>query len=86
MVCGSTFLNENKEPQGISSKSIRELPLIESLFSNRHKRIIEIEFDPFNQVYNRETDQTINQVAYEAVIKMKEEKKLLRRITDLFKS
>jgi len=84
-VHGSTYLDENKKPQGISSESIRELPLIESLFSNRHKKFIEVEFGHFNEVYNRETDQTINQVAYEAVMKMKDEKKFSRRITDFFK-
>lgn len=85
MVHGSTFLDKNQELQGISSDSIRELPLIESLFSNRHKKIIEVEFDHFNEVYNRETDQTINQIAYEAVMEMKNEKKISRRVTDFFK-
>ena len=84
-VSGSTFLNENKEPQGVSTESIRELPLIESLFSNRDKKMIEVEFDYFNEVYDRETDQTINQAAYKAVIEMQNEKKFSRRITDFFK-
>jgi len=84
-VSGSTFLDENKEPQGVSSESIRELPLIENLFSNRDKKIVEIEFDSFNKVYDRESDKTINQVAYEAIIKMEQEKKLSYRFTSLFK-
>ena len=82
---GTTFLDENKQAQGVSSESIRELPLIESLFSNRNKKIIEVEFDHFNKVYDRETDKTINQVAYEAVVKMDEEKKLTYRISKFFK-
>lgn len=84
-VSGSTYLDENKKARGISTDSIRELPLIESLFSNRDKKIIEVEFDHFNKVYNRETDQTINQIAYEAVLKMEEEKTLSHRISNFFK-
>ena len=84
-VRASTFLGEDKRAQGISSDSIRELPLIENLFSNRDKKIIEVEFDHFNEVYDRETDQTINQQAYQEVMKMKEEGKLSHRLTNLFK-
>ena len=84
-VHGTTFLNEDKEPQGITAQSVRELPLIETIFSNRHKKIIEIEFDHFNEVYHRETDQTINQIAYEAVVKMQGEKKLSQRVSNFFK-
>lgn len=84
-VNGKTYLDENKEPQGVSSESIRELPLIESLFSNRDKKIVDIEFDAFNKVYDRESDKTINKIAYEAIIKMEQEKKLSNRFTRLFK-
>ncbi len=82
---GSTYLDENKKARGVTTESIRELPLIESLFSNRDKKTIEVEFDHFNKVYDRETDQTINQIAYQAVMKMQEEKKLSHRITSFFK-
>lgn len=82
---GFTFLDKNKQAQGVSTESIRELPLIESLFSNRDKKTVEVEFDHFNKVYDRETDQTINQVAYQAVVKMEEEKKLSHRISNFFK-
>ena len=84
-VSASTFLNEDKEPQGVSTDNIRELPLIEGLFSNRHKKMIEVEFDHFNKAYNRETDQTINQMAYEAVLQMEQEKKLSYQLLNLFK-
>ena len=82
---GTTFLSGNKKAQGISSESIRELPLIETLFSNQDKQFVEIEFDNFNKVYDRETDQTINQAAYKEVMKMKNEKKLSSRLSSLFK-
>lgn len=84
-VKGTTFLGENNKAQGVTSESIRELPLIESLFSNRDKKIVEVEFEHFNKVYNRETDQTINQVAYEAVLKMQDETNLTERLTKIFK-
>jgi hypothetical protein len=82
---GITFLGENKKAQGVSTKSIRELPLIESLFSNRDKKIVEVEFDHFNKVYDRETDQTINQVAYNTVKEMQDENKFSHRLTKFFK-
>lgn len=82
---GSTFLDENKQVQGVSTESIRELPLMESIFSNQHKKIIEVEFDHFNKVYDRDTDSTINQKAYEAVIKMQSENKISKRISRFFR-
>jgi len=69
-VNGSTFLNADNEAQAVSTESIRELPLIENLFSNRHKERIEVEFENFNR--------------YEAVKKMQEENKLARRLSNLF--
>ena len=84
-VKGSTHLDKNKKARGITTDSIRELPLIESLFSNRDKKFIEVEFDHFNKVYDRETDSTINQLAYQEVLKMENEKKLSSRISKIFK-
>ena len=84
-VSGTTFLDENQQAQGISSDSIRELPLIENLFSARDKKIIYIEFDYFNKVYDRESDKTINQVAYEKVLQMQKEQTLSYRIAHFFK-
>jgi len=83
-VSGQTYLDENKNAQGITSESVRELPLIESLFSNRDKKIIEVEFDHFNKVYDRETDTTINQKAYEAVLEMQKENTFTQKISQLF--
>ena len=84
-VSGTTYIDKNKVAQGISSESIRELPLIESLFSARYKNTIDIEFDHFNKVYNRELDKTVNQIAYEKVKQMQKESKLSYRIANLFK-
>ena len=85
VVSGMTFLDENQQPQGISSESKRELPLIESLFSNRDKKIIDIEFSHFNRVYDRDQDKTINQIAYEKVLEVQKEKKLSYRLANLFR-
>jgi hypothetical protein len=84
-ISGLTFLDENKQAQGISSESIRELPLIEHLFSARDKKVIDIEFDHFNKVYDRSLDKTVNQLAYEKVLQMQKERKLSYRITKFFR-
>lgn len=84
-VTGTTFLDKNGQPQGINSESKRQLPLVENLFSERHKKVVDIEFDHFNKVYDRETNKTINQVAYEKVLQMEKEKKLSYRLANLFR-
>ena len=84
-VTGMTFLDKNGQAQGITSESKRELPLIENLFSDRHKKVVDIEFDHFNKVYDRELDKTVNQIAYEKVLQMEKEKKLSYRIVNFFK-
>ncbi len=84
-VSGITFLDEEKKAQGISSETIRELPLIEKLFSSRHKTIIDIEFENFNKVYDRDLNKTVNQIAYEKVMQMQKEQKLTHRIANFFK-
>ncbi len=79
-VSGETFLGEDKLPKGISSSNKRELPLIEDLLHLDVDETIEIEFDAYNNVYNRELDKTINQIAYDKVIKMQQERKLFYRL------
>ena len=79
-VSGETFLGEDKLPKGISSSNKRELPLIEDLLHLDVNETIEIEFDAYNNVYNRELDKTINQIAYDKVIKMQQERKIFYRL------
>jgi len=86
VVTGTTFLDKDGVAQGISSESKRELPLIEGLFRLKVKESIEIEFDYFNEVFDRDTNKTVNQIAYETVKEMDKEKSLLYRLTKLFKS
>jgi len=61
---------ENNEPQSIFSESMRELPLIETLFQNRDKKEIEIEFDHFNALYDRNSNQKISPLAYKTAMNM----------------
>jgi len=84
-VSGMTFLDENQQPQGISSESKRELPLVESLFSNRDKKTVEVEFSHFNKLYDRDQDKTVNQIAYEKVLQIQKEKSLSYRLTNIFR-
>lgn len=85
IVTGSTFLNEDKIAQGISTKNKRELPLIESLFRLEIGESIEVEFNFYNEVYYRDLDKTVNQVAYDTVLKMKKEKSFFFRLAKIFK-
>lgn len=84
-VSGTTFLDENDIAQGVSTEHKRELPLIEGLFRLELNESIEIEFQYFNEVFDRETNKTANQLAYEAVKEMEKEQSLLYRITKFFK-
>lgn len=84
-VSGSTFLNADRVAQGISSENKRELPLIEGLFRLELGESIEIEFEYYNEDYDRETNKTINQVALDTVMEMEKEKKVFYRITNFFK-
>lgn len=81
----STFLDEDKLPQGVTTEHKRELPLIEGLFRLELDESIEIEFKHYNDAYNRELDKTVNQIAYDKVLEMQKEKKLLFQIGKFFR-
>jgi len=82
-VRGETFLDNDQKPTGISSESKRELPLVESLFSNRDKKVVDIDFEKYNMVYDRDLDKTINEIAFEKVKEMEKEKTLSFRLAKL---
>ena len=86
IVTGVTFLNEYKIAQGISTDNKRELPLIECLFRMELDETIDVEFDAYNKMYDRDVDKTVNQKAYDTVLEMEMEKKLLYRIAKRIKS
>lgn len=83
-VNGETFLDKDQNPTGISSESKRELPLVESLFSNRDKKVVDIDFEKYNMVYDRDLDKTINEIAFEKVKEMEKEKTLSYRLAKFF--
>lgn len=83
-VNGETFLDKDQNPTGISSESKRELPLVENLFSNRDKKVVDIDFEKYNMVYDRDLDKTINEIAFEKVKEMEKEKTLSYRLAKLF--
>lgn len=80
IVEGDTYLGDDKKPRGISSSNKRELPLIEDMLHLDVGESVEIEFDAYNSVYNRELDKTINQIAYDKVLKMQTERQLFYRL------
>ncbi|HIP80808.1 MAG TPA: hypothetical protein EYH16_00145 [Leucothrix mucor] len=84
-VTGLTFLDENKVAKGITSVNKRELPLIQNLFEMELKETIDLEFKYFNDLYDRKLDKTVNQIAYETVLEMQKEEKLMYRIAHFFK-
>lgn len=85
IVSGTTFINEDKIAQGVTTKNKRELPLIESLFRMEIGETIEVEFEAYNKVYYRDLDKTINQLAYDTVMEMEKEKHLFYRIKKILK-
>ena len=86
VVTGVTYLNEEKIAQGITTDNKRELPLIEGLFRMKVDEVIDVEFDAYNKMYLRDLDKTVNQVAYDTVLEMEKEKKLLYRLGKLISS
>jgi len=83
-IVGETFLDMNMQPQGISSKNKRELPLIEGLFRLGLKETISIEFKHYNDLYNRELDKTANQVAYDTVMEFKNTESVITKLSKHF--
>jgi len=77
VVTGTTFLNEDQVAQGISSKNKR--------FRLEIGEIIDVEFEPYNKVYYRDLDKTVNQLAYDTVLEMEKEKNFFYRIAKVFK-
>lgn len=84
VVEGDTYLDDNKEPRGISSSNKRELPLIEDMLHLDVGEAVDIEFDAYNNVYNRELDKTINQIAYDKVLEMQNERSLFYKLKKMF--
>ncbi len=86
VITGTTYLVDGVA-QGVSSKNKRELPLIEGIFRLDLEEETEIEFDLFNEVYDRATDKTVNQVAHDLIMNSAQKKKnIMQRMKSLFSS
>lgn len=84
-VIGDTHLDEDGVPQGVTAGNKRELPLVEALFRMDIDESTEIDFTLYNKTFNRETDKTDNQAAYDTVLEMEKEKGLLHKLGKVLK-
>lgn len=84
-VTATTFLDENGKARGISSVNKRELPLVQMLFEMELNDTCDLEFKYYNAIFDRDQDKTANQIAYEKVLEMEQEKKWRHRVGQFFK-
>ena len=83
-ITGTTFLDSQGVPQGVTAENKRELPIIEALFRMKINELTEIDFTPYNNIFDRDNDKTLNQVAYEKVLEMEKEKGIFYKLRNLF--
>ncbi|WP_022950344.1 hypothetical protein [Leucothrix mucor] len=82
-VSGMTLLDVNQNIKSINPIHKRELPLIDTLSHLKEQERFSLDFSAYNKYFNRETNKTINQEAYENVMMMShepEESPMLARI------
>jgi len=69
-VSGISFLDENRAIKSINPIHTRELPLIDTLSHLRETEKFSLDFSSYNKYFNRDTNKTVNQEAYENVMMM----------------
>jgi len=74
-VSGATVLDENQNVKAMNPMHKRELPLIDTLSHLEEKESFSLDFSSYNKFFNRDTNKTINQEAYENVMMMGTETK-----------
>ena len=82
-VTGMSVLDENQNIKAINPVHKRELPLIDTLSHLEEQDRFSLDFSTYNRYFNRETNKTINQEAYENVMMMNaepEESSMIPRI------
>jgi len=83
-VSGMSVLDENKKIKSINPIHKRELPLIDTLSHLKETEKFCLDFSSYNKYFNRDTNKTVNQEAYENVMMMTpdepEDSPLLSRI------
>lgn len=72
-VSGTSVLDENQNIKAINPLHKRELPLIDTLSHLQEQDKFSLDFSTYNKYFNRETNKTINQEAYESVMMMSAE-------------
>ena len=72
-VSGISILDENKKIKSINPIHKRELPLIDTLSHLKESEKFSLDFSAYNKYFNRDTNKTVNQEAYENVMMMTEE-------------
>ena len=72
-VSGMSVLDENKNIKSINPIHKRELPLIDTLSHLEENEKFSLDFSAYNKYFNRDTNKTVNQEAYENVMMMTQE-------------
>lgn len=72
-VSGVSVLDENRAIKSIVPIHKRELPLIDTLSHLKEKEKFSLDFSSYNKYFNRDTNKTVNQEAYENIMMMTEE-------------
>lgn len=72
-VTGMSILDENQNIKSINPVHKRELPLIDTLSHMEEQESFSLDFSTYNKYFNRETNKTVNQEAYDNVMMMNTE-------------
>jgi len=72
-VSGVSILGEDKQIKSINPIHKRELPLIDTLSHLKESEKFSLDFSSYNKYFNRDTNKTVNQEAYENVMMMTDE-------------
>jgi len=72
-VSGISILDENRNIKSINPTHKRELPLIDTLSHLKETEKFSLDFSSYNKYFNRDTNKTVNQEAYENVMMMTHE-------------
>lgn len=69
-VSGESILDENRGIKSINPMHKRELPLMDTLSHLSENEKFSLDFSAYNKYFNRDTNKTVNQEAYENVMMM----------------
>jgi len=72
-VSGISILDADKNIKSINPTHKRELPLIDTLSHLKENEKFSLDFSSYNKYFNRNTNKTVNQEAYDNVMMMGDE-------------